>query len=77
MATSEQRQAMSAAETLAAILDAQLDLVGLLALQPFVQRRPDLMTELETAAEGLIAARQIVFVWRRQLQHDAGGAGRD
>jgi hypothetical protein len=66
---------MFAAETLAAILDAQLDRIGLLALQPFIQRRPDLMAELEGAAEELITARQIVFVWRRRLQHEA--AGRD
>jgi hypothetical protein len=66
---------MSAAETLAAILDAQLDLVGLLALQPAIQRRKDLLDELDTAAAKLIEARQIVFAWRRQLQ--AAAAGKD
>lgn len=72
MATTAQRQAIEAAETLASILDKQLDVVGLLALQPAIQRRSDLITELEDAAEALIRARQIVFAWRRRLQQEAG-----
>ena len=71
MATTAQRQAITSAEILATILDNQLDVIGLLALQPVIQRRADLIAELHDAADDLIRARQIVFAWRHQIQQDA------
>jgi hypothetical protein len=75
--TGEHRLAIEAAETLAALIDQQLDVIGLMALQPAVQHRADLMTALEAAAEQMIHARQIVFHWRARLHESAGGKARD
>lgn len=71
--TAAQRREIADLESLAAIVDAELERYGLLALQPAVQRRPDLLDEITQGVERLITARQIIFRRRAALRAEAGG----